>query len=226
MMNLEGTTSELASIAMDAEAGTRRLRRRRARTWLVFGLVGLMMGAVWAVGIASSTATVDTDGAAAATQVFGTAPGASSTSQYAGLVTENTALTIGFTGKWGKVGADTPMFDVDLTDETGTFFLAVNLNNNPTGWSALQLEFRQVNKACADAVALDWASPAVSSVMVIETEDAEAVFPTLAAGADYCIGIEAITPKANDATGTYIRRPSASATPGAPAFSAMLGRSA
>lgn len=222
------TTDELASIAMDAEAGTRRRRRRRARSWLAFGLVGLMMGVVWAVGIATSTATVDTAGATAAAQVFATAPPAASASQYAGLVAENTAVTIGFAGTWGNIAADTGMFDVTLTAETGTYFMAVFLNNDATGWAALQLEFAQVNKTCAAAVAGDWLAPAATSVMVIETADAWAVFPSLAsgAGADYCIGIAAATPKANDTAGTYIRRPSPSADPTAPVFVAMLGRTA
>ena len=220
------TEAGLESSAIDAEAGTRRRRRSRTRTWLAFGLVGLMMGVVWAVGIATSTATVDTAGAAAAAQVFGSADPAAGASQYASLVSENTALTIGFTGSWGKIDADTPMFDVDLTGETGTYFVSVYLNNNPTGWSVLQLEFRQVNKTCATATTADWAAPDATSVMVIETEDAWATFPSLASGASYCIGIEDITPKANDSTGTYIRRPGSSSTPTAPAFVAILNRSA
>ncbi len=214
--------------AADIEAEIRPLRRRRVRTWLAFGLVGLIMGVVWAVGLATSTATVDTAGATPAAQIFGTAPGAAGTSQYAGLVTENSALTIGFSGSWGKIDSDTGMFDVDLTAETGTYFVAVYLNNNPTGWTVLQLEFRQVNKTCATAVAADWATPAATSVMVVESEDAWAVFPSLAsgAGASYCIGIQAITPKANDSAGTYIRRPSAGSSPTAPVFVAILNRSA
>ena len=118
--------------------------------------------------------------------------------------------------------------DVNLTGETGTYFVAIYLNNNATGWSVLQLEFRQVNKTCAATGAADWASPAATSVMVVETEDAWAVFPSLASGAsaDYCIGIEAITPKANDTAGTYIRKPSPGSSPTAPVFVAMLNRSA
>ena len=188
-----------------------------------------VMTAVMFVGfLGIAAATADTGGATAAAQVFATSPPAASGSQYAGLVSENTALTIGFSGTWGNVAADTGMFDVDLTAETGTYFVAVYLNNNATGWSVLQLEFLQVNKTCAAAGAADWDSPAATSVMVVETEDAWAVFPSLAsgAGADYCIGIQAITPKANDTDGTYIRRPSPGSTPTALIFVAMLGRSA
>ena len=228
MMNPDITQAGPASSGMDVEAGTRWRRRRRTLTWLAFGLVGLIMGVVWAVGIATSTAAVDTAGATAAAQVFGDAPPAAGTSQYAGLVSENTALTIGFSGTWGKVNADTGMFDVNLTAQSGTYFVAVYLNNNATGWSVLQLEFLQVNKTCAAALPADWAAPAATSVMVVETEDAWAVFPSLSsgAGANYCIGIEAITPKANDTAGTYIRRPSPSSSPTAPTFVAMLNRSA
>ena len=227
MMSPEITTVELASSEMAVEAGTRSRRRGRLRTWLAFGLVGVVTGAVWAVGIATSTATVDTAGATAAAQVFGTAPSAAGASQYAGLVTENTALTIGFAGTWGNVAVDTPMFDVNLTAESGTYFVAVYLNNNATGWSVLQLKFLQVNKTCAATLAADWVAPAATSVMVVETEDAWAVFPTLSsgAGANYCIGIQAITPKANDTAGTYIRRPTPSSSPTAPTFVAMLNRS-
>ncbi len=224
-MNSEVTTDEPALSGMDAEAGSRRRRRRRARTWLAFGLMGLMMGVVWAVGIATSTAIVDVAGAAPAGQVFGTADPAAGVSQYAGLVIEDTPLTIGFQGSWGNIAVDTPMFDVDLTGLTGTYFVAVYLNNNATGWSVLQLEFLQVNKACADTLTGDWAAPDATSVMVIETEDAWAIFPSLASGFDYCFGLEDITPKANDEAGTYIRRPGSS-SPVAPVFIALLNRSA
>jgi len=226
MMSLEIATPDPASDGMDLKAGTRSRRRRRSLTWLAFGLVGLIMGAVWAVGLATSTSALGST--ATATQVFGTEPPAAGTSQYAGLVTANTALTIAFNGTWGKVDADTPMFDVDLTAETGTYFVAVYLNNNATGWSVLNLEFKQVDKTCAATVAADWVTPAATSVMVVETEDAWAVFPTLASGAgkDYCFGIQLITPKANDTAGTYIRKPSPASSPTAPVFVAMLNRSA
>ena len=225
-MSLEIATPDLASDEMNLKAGTRSRRRRRSLTWLAFGLVGLIMGAVWAVGLATSTSALGST--ATATQVFGTEPPAAGTSQYAGLVTANTALTIAFNGTWGKVDADTPMFDVDLTAETGTYFVAVYLNNNATGWSVLNLEFKQVDKTCAATVAADWVTPAATSVMVVETEDAWAVFPTLASGAgkDYCFGIQLITPKANDTAGTYIRKPSPGSSPTAPVFVAMLNRSA
>ena len=221
MMSLEIATPDPASDGMDLKAGTRSRRRRRSLTWLAFGLVGLIMGAVWAVGLATSTSALGST--ATATQVFGTEPPAAGTSQYAGLVTANTALTIAFAGTWGKIDADTPMFEVDLTAETGTYFVAVYLNNNATGWSVLNLKFLQVNTTCTLA---DFSSPTASSVMVVETEDAWAVFPSLASGATYCIGIESIIPKANDTAGTYIRKPSPGSSPTAPVFVAMLNRSA
>ena len=221
-MSLEIATPDLASDGMDLKAGTRSRRRRRSLTWLAFGLVGLIMGAVWAVGLATSTSAIGST--ATATQIFGTAPPAAGTSQYAGLVTaEAPPLTIAFAGTWGKIDADTPMFEVDLTGQTGTYFVAVYLNNNVTDWSVLNLKFLQVDTDCT---APDWTTPAATSVMVVETEDAWAVFPSLAAGATYCFGIEAITPKANDETGTYIRKPSPGSSPTAPVFVAMLNRSA
>jgi hypothetical protein len=224
-MSLEIATPDLASDEMDLKAGTRSRRRRRSLTWLAFGLVGLIMGAVWAVGLATSTSAIGST--ATATQIFGTAPPAAGTSQYAGLVTaEAPPLTISFAGTWGKIDADTPMFEVNLTAQTGTYFVAVYLNNNVTDWSVLNLKFLQVDKTCAAAIPADWASPAATSVMVVETEDAWAVFPSLASGSTYCFGIEAITPKANDETGTYIRKPSPGSSPTAPVFVAMLNRSA
>lgn len=225
MMNMEATTIDPAWGGRDVAAETRRLRRRRTRTWLAFGLVGMMMGAVWAVGIATSAVTLDIAGAEDPDQVFGTAPGTAGTSQYAGLVTEDTALEIKFKGTWGKIDADTPIFEVDLTAETGTFFLAIYLNNNPSGWAALQLEWLQMNSACASA---DFTSPDATSVMVIEDEDAWAVYEGLASGAGstYCIGIADTGGKANDSAGTYIKRPSKSSSPTAPEFVGILNRSA
>ena len=185
-----------------------------------------MMGVVWAVGIATSTATIGSTAPAA--QVFASSPPTALVSQYAALVAEDTALTIDFSGTWGAIAADTGMFDVTLTAQTGTYFVAVYLNNDAIGWAALQLEFLIVNKTCLAAAPADWASPADSSVMVVETADAWAVFPSLASGvgADYCIGIAAAPPKANDTAGTYVRRPNPSTTPTAPVFVALLGRTA
>jgi len=222
-MSLEIATPDLASDDMDLKAGTRSRRRRRSLTWLAFGLVGLIMGAVWAVGLATSTSALGST--ATATQVFGTPPVAAGTSQYATLVTAKTSLTIAFAGTWGKIDTDTAMFEVNLTAQTGTYFVALYLDNNATGWSALNLKFLQVDTACSSA---DFSSPIASSVMVVETEDAWAVFPTLASGGGktYCFGIEAITPKANDETGTYIRKPSPGSSPTAPVFVALLNRSA
>jgi hypothetical protein len=201
-----------------------RRSRRRLLTWLIFGLVGVMMGVTWAAGIASSSTTVDAAGASDAARVFATSSGAAPASEYAGLVSEDTPLTIGFTGNWGRIDADTGIFDLDLDGQTGTFFVEVIVTNNPTGWAALQLEFLQVNKACADAGAADWAAPDATSVMVIETEDAFASFDSLVGGTDVCIGIQA-TSKANDRNGTFIRRPK-DGSPTGPDFVAVLNRSA
>ncbi len=207
------------SSAMGQAAKVHRRGWRRTLTWVAFGLVGLMIGEIWAVGIATSTTTFDTSGGTVAPQVLGTPPAW----EYAGLVTARSPLTIGFQGKWGEIDDDTPMFNVDLSGQSGTFATTVYLTNNPPGWSALQLEFRQANKACSDPTlsSSDWASPVASSVMVVESADADATFTSLAAGGQYCIGIGAIVP-ANDPSGSFIRRPSASSTPAAPSFVAIL----
>ncbi len=209
----------LTSSAIRQVAKAQRRGWRRTLTWVAFGLVGLMIGEIWAVGIASSTTTLNTSGGTVAPQVFGTPPAL----EYAGLVTARSPLTIGFQGKWGEIDDDTPMFNVDLSGQSGTFVTTVYLTNSPPGWSPLQLEFRQVNKACSDPTlsSSDWASPVASSVMVVESADADATFRSLAGGGQYCIGIEAIVP-ANDPTGSFIRRPLVSSTPAAPSFVAIL----
>lgn len=220
-MEFELSTSHEGDV--DGPARGRR-SRRRIYTWIIFGLVGLMTGATWAAGVTSSTASVDTAGAAAAASIFGTSSGAAPSSSYTGLISENTALTIDLTGNWGRIDADTPVFDVDLSAVTGTYYFEVYLTNTPGGWAAFQIEFRSVAKACADAVAADWASPAASSVMIVENADAFASFDSLAGGTEHCIGVQAIA-RANDANGTFMRVANGS-TPTAPAFAAVLNRSA
>jgi len=202
---------------------TNRGRRRSMTTWLVFGLIGLMMGVTWAAGVATSSATVDVAGAAAAASVFGEASTGGGTSAYDGLITADTALEIDLLGKWGVIAADTPIFDVDLSAEMGTYFSEIYLTNSPGGWSALQIEFRLVEKACADALPADWAAPAATAVMVIEDADAFASFTGLSGGDSACIGVQAIA-KANDTAGTFMRAANG-ATPTAPEFAAILNRS-
>jgi hypothetical protein len=190
--------------------------------WMIFGLVGLMMGITWAAGIATSNASIDTAGASQAAAIFGTASASGETSQYDGLVTADTALEIGLNGRWGTIAADTAMFDVDLSSKSGSYFVEVFLSDAPSGWSAFHLELLQVDKACADAGAADWASPAASSVMVMEDVDSFVSFDSLAGGSTYCLGVQA-TSKANDAGGTFIRLANG-ATPTAPGFGALLNR--
>ena len=202
--------------------GRRRSGRRRTMTWMVFGLIGLMMGVTWAAGTAASSASVDLGNAEAAAAIFGSESSGGGTSAYDGLITADTALEIDFVGKWGAIAADTPMFDIDLSGETGTFFAEVYLTNEPSGWSALHIEFLLVEKACADATATDW-DGATASVMVIEDVDAFAAFSGLSGGGSACIGVEAIA-KANDQTGTFMRYANG-ATPTAPEFVALLNRS-
>ena len=197
--------------------------RRRATAWIAFGLIGLMMGVTWAAGVTTSSATVDTENAAAAAAVFGEASTGGGTSAFDGLITADTVLEIDLLGNWGVIAADTPIFDVDLSGETGTFFAEVYLTNTPSGWSALQIEFRQVAKACADALPADWAAPAATSVMVVENADAFASFTGLSGGGSACIGIQAIA-RANDANGTFMRVANG-ATPTAPEFAAIINRS-
>jgi hypothetical protein len=197
--------------------------RRRATTWFAFGLMGLMLGVTWAAGVTTSSATINTEGATAAATVFGTASTGAGTSAYDGLITADTGLQIDLVGHWGVIAADTPIFNVDLSGQTGTFFAEVYLTNAPSGWSVLQIEFRQVDKACADALPADWAAPAATSVMVLETVDAFASFTGLTGGSSACIGVQGIA-KANDAKGTFMRIANGW-TPTAPEFAAIINRS-
>lgn len=221
--NLEMSTERIAEGPGFESRTPHRRPRRRLAAWLAFGLFGLMMGITWAAGVATSSATVDLAGATEAATLFGTASSGSGTSQYDGLITADTALEIDLVGKWGSIAADTPMFDIDLSGQTGTFYSEIYLTNTPSGWSVLQIEFLMVAKACADTTAADWAAPDATSVMVFETVDAFAAFDGLASGGSACIGVGA-TSKANDPNGSFMRYANG-ATPTAPDFAAILNRS-
>ena len=62
--------------------------------------------------------------------------------------------------------------------------------------------------------------------MNITSQDAEATFASLPGGAVYCVGVADATPQANDTNGTFLRRPTGTATPVMPNFIASVNRSA
>jgi hypothetical protein len=211
---------------------TARRKRRRTFAWAIFGLVGVAIGAVWAAGLATSETQPGTE-TAAPNVVGSTNPFPAS--RFDGLVTTNSNLTIGFSGLWGVVAADTPMFNFDATTlADGTYFATVYLNATPAGWEQIQIKFLIVPKSCTTAVAGDWTTAAGGtanqnySVVALDVADAKATFNNLAvAGGDdqFCIGVQNIA-KANDTAGTFLRRPSASVTPTMPSFIAAANQSA
>jgi hypothetical protein len=201
--------------------------RRRLIAWAIFGATGVLLGSVWAFGFSTSSGTVGTANTTAAL-VAGTA-GSTSTSPYAGTITNPEDLAVTWDGNWGVLAADTTMFKVDLLayPNTQTFFVEVYSRGVPTGWTTLQLKFANLTQddglAC-DATD-DFTGAASTQVMPVTNSDAQVTFSGLAGGKVYCVGIDSATPRADDITGTFLRRPG-DAAPDVPSFTAMVNRSA
>jgi hypothetical protein len=215
-----------------------RARRRRTVVVAIVALFGLILAAVWAVGIAETGESTGT--ATAASIGVGVEP----TSDESDLVARiangpDASLPINFVGRWGDIPADTSgavnyqLFNVDLGDVGGvtpagtdTFFVEIGLTNPTTEFRALQFEWVAANEACTTA---DF-DPAPSTVDVLygDTSDAVVVFSDLtnATADDWCFGVLSTGGKANDATGTFIRRNSTGTTmpTDMPQFFAVLGR--
>ena len=214
-------TDEVRSVAV---AGDRR-KRRRLVAWSIFGILGILLGSVWAAGFATSTTTSGTESNSPV--VMGSA-GTASMSPYSTLVGTPGALSIGFSGRWGYVPSDADMFQIDLTGANTpagqTFFTSIYLSNVVSGWSALQLKLLAVKDPSGGCTtSTSFASPVASSVMNVTSNDAEADFTGLLGGSKYCIGVQAINP-ASDAAGTFLRRPNSGSTPTMPSFVALLNR--
>ena len=221
-MNHPHATEQLQSLASDRG----RRKRRRLVAWSIFGILGILLGSVWAAGLATSTTTSGTESNSPV--VMGSA-GTASVSPYSTLVGTPGALSIGFSGRWGYVPSDADMFQIDLTGANTpagqTFFTSIYLSNVVSGWSALQLKLLAVKDPSGGCTtSTSFASPVASSVMNVTSNDAEADFTGLLGGSKYCIGVQAINP-ASDTSGTFLRRPNSSSTPTMPNFVAMLNRS-
>lgn len=187
---------------------TAKRKRRRTLTWVIFGIAGVAIGAVWAAGFATSQST--SNDAASTAPFIANTPNPQIASKFAGVVSSQTPLALDFTGTWGNVPFTT-IFEIDFganaETATGTYFAEVLLTDPlPSGYTTLQLEFVIDNVDC-DVVtgAGSWTQDAIS-VMPIETQDARAVFTGLAGGSKHCIGVRADT-KADDPAAHYIRRP-------------------
>ena len=206
---------------------TARRKRRRTVTWAMFGLVGLAMGAVWAAGFATSTATTDNATNTSTATVIPNSATPQLSSKFVGTAIAKDALALSFNGTWGIVPFTT-MFEVNLAGSataTGTYFAEVLLTDPlPAGFTTLQLEFVIDNQACATIkTAGSWTQDAIS-IMPVETQDARAVFTGLAGGSTHCIGVRAES-KADDPAAHYIRRP-ANGTITAPTFFLNVAQSA
>ena len=194
--------------------------------WAAFGATGILLGSVWAFGFSTSSGTVGTanvDG----TLVPGSA-GSTTVSEYVSKVSNPEDLAVSWDGSWGVLADDTSMFMVDLTDFAGeTFYIEVYSRGVPSGWSTLQLKFANLTHADTTSctAAADFTGAVSTAVMPITASDAQVTFDNLAGGSVYCIGVDSATPRADDITGTFLRRPD-DAAPNVPSFTAVVNRSA
>src|ERR1700686_4089123 len=116
--------------------------RRRLTLWALFGTVGLIMGAAYATGFASTNNTATDANAGAATQLLG-GPATANPSQYASTVATPQALALTFDGNYATIAAPRVIFTVDLSGQdpyavnfAGTYYADVVLSN----WHALGLD--------------------------------------------------------------------------------------
>jgi hypothetical protein len=234
---------------------TPRTPRRRWVLWAVFGTVGLIMGAAYATGFASTNNTTAENNAGEATNLNGK-PAIANPSLYAGTITNSNALPISFDGNYGTLPS-TVMFTIDLSGNdpyghpyAGTYYSDIVLSN----WAALALntatpqwdilDFKFLGVEC-DAGFTTWtaASPdgpaAPSAQMDVDTVDAHVTFTGLAGGHKYCFGLDNATSLTEAAVlqaaaggsvnGTVLFRPNATpgnTVPTAPNFTATVNRSA
>ncbi len=242
---------------MDETSGMRpRPSRRRWVFWGLFGTVGLIMGAAYATGFASSTGSTADSATHEATQLYGS-PAQANLSQYANMVAFNNPLAITFDGNYGTTPS-TLMFTVDLTKPdpygntlTGTYYTDIVLTNwntlglEPGGtaqWDTLEFKFQAVQcdagwSGWTPAGTFDPTNP--SAQMHVDRVDAHVTFTGLAANHKYCFGLNAAdatseaavlqTSNGGTVDGTVMFRPNATngaTLPTAPTFTATVNRSA
>ncbi len=228
---------------MDETNGRKpRLSRRRLTLWAMFGTVGLIMGAAYATGFASTNNTATDAHAGEATQLLGT-PASDNPSQYAHMVAATTPLALTFDGNYATIASSTVLFTVDLTHTdpygnalTGTYYTDVVLSNwsllgldvggagNPQ-WDTIDLKFL-VAECDAGFTTFQAASADDTGnrtdQMHVDRVDAHVAFTGLAAGHKFCIGLDpasattesAVLQAASGGTvdGTVMFRPNAAPT--------------
>jgi len=185
--------------------------RRRLIAWVVFGVVGLGTGAVWATGFASVTGA---NGATAASPAVTKTDAVTATSALVGTTTTVSPLAYAWTGRWGSIAADTMMFKVDLSGVAyagKTYNAAVLLTNTSvlTGWASMQLEIERVDEAAGDpCVPADLDGTVNEKLLNFDDEDAGVYWnatagDALAGDAVYCFGVAAAP--GDDMLGTFLR---------------------
>lgn len=196
----------------------KRRQRRRMVSFAIVGVLGLVLSAAWAAGVLTTNPST---GDATATVPFRTSAPGADTNPLADMLTPGedatpNALVINFSGRWGVIPDDTTvatpnyeLFEVDLTGATTTtqkHFVEIGVANSTAldEFRVLQIAFVMNNVACS-ATALDTVDE--TQVLYADTNDAAVVFSNLTktAGPAYCIGVKPVA-KANEPTGTFIRR--------------------
>jgi hypothetical protein len=180
--------------------------------WLAFGAVGLATGAVWATGFDSVSGANGTTGGSPA--LAKSAPG-TATSALTGTVTDDTALSFDWAGRWGKISADTNMFKVNLSGAQfagKTYNIALLLANTSalTGWASMQLKIERVDvTAGGSCTATDLDGTQHPKLLNVDDQDAGVYWNGVAGDAVYCLGVA--TSPGDEFTGTFLR--SAADTP-------------
>ena len=218
-MNVHPKNGNLYTRAQALEEQRRKRGRRRLATWGAFLLLGLLFGAIYATGFATSGGTSPSP--AVATPNNNEPAVNADTSALAGLIRSSNDLTYNWTGRWGEISSAV-LYEVDLSSyrTTDLFFVEVVLTNVPAGFSDLQIQYRLAahradgTDGCATTDLNDTNS--VSSnyrVMIFDAEDAQVTFSGLDGlpGADkYCIGVFDYSSPApgsgKDEAGTFIRK--------------------
>jgi hypothetical protein len=199
--------------SIDSPTLTPRPRsRRRLAAWLAFGVTGLAIGAVWATGFTSFSATQGTTAGSPAMAKGTPADDANALTATASKIND---LSFDFTGRWGSIAANTVAVKVDLSAfAAGKHYnVALLLANTSdlTDWASMQLKFENVYKAAATASCdpADFTGSAHAKVLNFDNEDAGVYWNALPGNAVYCLGVSAAT--GDDVAGTFLR--SATDTP-------------
>lgn len=211
--------NEATNLAVALERRRHSRARRRLAFWGAFLLVGLLLGTVYATGFAEVGGESGSLNEAAS---FGNEPaGGEEAPELANLISvpggEN--LTYDWYGHWGRVESKV-MYELNLTSFTAAdaFYSEVMLANEPSGFSALQLQIRVAKASGGSCAVSDLEGTAASNyrVMTFDSADAQVTFAGmggattgLPGGARYCIGVVDYAgppPSGRDTEGTFIRK--------------------